>query len=291
MISNQMAQIGRDIGAIIIEPEGRNTAACAVVAAMHAARSEAGSLFMLAPADHHISKPDAFRRAVAAGAPVAAQGHLVTFGMMPDHPATGFGYIRKGKNLASGTFVVEEFVEKPPLDVAQAYVSSGDYAWNSGIFLFDSETLLIEMQTYSPEVDIHSRAAYEQAIVKDGLICLDSAHFSKVPSAPVDKAVMEYTKKAAVIPCELGWHDIGSFKALHELKAGEDGMVVSGDVICEKTTNSLIDTDGPLVSVVGLDNVAVIVKEGRVLVLNMDEAQDVKAVVETLKAQNRTEFL
>ena len=291
MISAQMAQIGRRIGAIIIEPVGRNTASCAVIAALHAQKSDDGSLFLLAPADHHISKADAFRSAVAAGAPVAAQGHLMTFGMMPDHPATGLGYIRKGGKLAPGTFEVEQFVEKPPLDVARSYVESGNYAWNSGIFLFDAATLLSEMQAYSPEVEAYSRKAYEAAVIEGGLVRLDKTHFSKIPSVPVDKAVMEHTKKAAVIPCELGWHDIGSFKALHELKAGQDGMAISGDVIVHNTTQALIDTDGPLVSVVGLDNVAVIVKDGRVLVLNLDAAQDVKAVVETLKADNKTELL
>ena len=291
MITAQMAQIGRDIGAIIIEPEGRNTAPCAVVAALHAMSNEAGGLFLLIPADHHISKPDAFRRAVAAGTPVASKGHLVTFGMMPDYPATGFGYIRKGQSLAPGTFEVEEFVEKPALEAAKTYVDSDCYVWNSGIFLFDAKTLLSEMEAYSPQVESHARSSYEDAIVKDGRIYLDGAHFSNVPSTPVDKAVMEHTRKAAVIPCELGWHDIGSFKALHEIKAGADGMAISGPVMTENTTKSLIDTDGPLVSVVGLDNVAVIVKDGRVLVLNLDAAQDVKAVVEALKANGQTDLL
>lgn len=291
LISFQMKHMGRDIGAIIIEPEGRNTAPCAVAAALHAAKIEENSLFLLVPADHHISKPEAFRRAVAAGAPVATKGHLVTFGMMPDHPATGFGYIRKGESLAPGTFGVDEFVEKPPLDVAASYVESGQYVWNSGIFLFNSATLLAEMTSYSPEIETYARLSYETAIIEDKHIYLDAEHFSKIPSAPVDKAVMEHTKKAAVIPCELGWHDIGSFKALHELRAGADGMAISGDVIAEQTADALIDTDGPLVSVVGLDNIAVIVKEGRVLVLNLEAAQDVKAVVETLKSQNKTEFL
>jgi len=291
MITEQMAQMGRDVGAIIIEPEGRNTAPCAVVAALHALKIGEDSLFLLVPADHHISKVGAFRRSVAAGAPVAAKGHLVTFGMMPDHPSTGFGYIRKGKNLAPGTYEVEEFVEKPPLKMAQAYLETGHYFWNSGIFLFNAKALLSEMKTYAPEIEVHARASYIDAEVKGNRIFLNKTQFSKIPAAPVDKAVMEHTKKAAVIPCELGWHDIGSFKALHELKAGSDGMATSGHVITENTTGALIDTDGPLVSVVGLDNVAVIVKDGRVLVLNLDAAQEVKAVVETLKAQNKTEFL
>ncbi|MEP1230120.1 MAG: sugar phosphate nucleotidyltransferase [Litorimonas sp.] len=292
MISEQMSQMGVEIGSIIIEPEGRNTAPCAVVAALHAMEVKDGNgLFLLVPADHHISRPDAFRRAVAAGAPIASRGYLVTFGVEPDYPATGFGYIRKGDSLSPGTFNVDEFVEKPPLDVAQTYLKADNYFWNSGIFLFDAKTLLSEMQNYSPEVETHARASYENARIKNERIYLDATDFANVPSAPVDKAVMEYTQKAAVIPCKLGWHDIGGFKALHDLKAGEDGMAISGNVIAKQTTNSLLDTDGPLVSVVGMDNVAVIVKEGRVLVLNLDMEQDVKTIVETLKSTGQTEFL
>lgn len=292
MITKQMADIGRNIGALVIEPAGRNTAPCAVIAAIHAMGiDDDDSLFLLVPADHHISKPEAFRRAVAAGGPVANKGNLVTFGMMPSYPATGFGYIRKGESLAPGTFNVEQFVEKPAEDVAKAYLATGDYFWNSGIFLFNSQTLIDEMKAYAPEVEAHARLSYETSKRKKGRIYLDEKHFCDIPSVPVDKAVMEHTQKAVVIPCELGWHDIGCFKALHELTADKDGMAVSGHVIVEKTSNALINTDGPLVSVVGLDNIAVIVKEGRVLVLNLDHAQDVKSVVETLKAQGKTDWL
>jgi len=292
MITQQMKEIGVDIGAIIIEPEGRNTAPCAVIGALHAmGLKDNNGLFLLVPADHHISRTDAFRRAVAAGVPIASKGHLVTFGMTPDYPATGFGYIRKGKNLSPGTFEVEEFVEKPPLSVAEDYFKTKNYFWNSGIFLFEAKTLISEMQAYSPDVERHARASYETAIIKETHVYLDANAFSQIPSAPVDKAVMERTKKAAVIPCKIGWHDIGGFKALHEIKAGEDGMAVSGNVIAKHTTNALIESDGPVVSVVGLDNIAVIVKDGRVLVLNLDAEQDVKTVVETLKSTGQTEFL
>jgi mannose-1-phosphate guanylyltransferase/mannose-1-phosphate guanylyltransferase/mannose-6-phosphate isomerase len=290
VIREQMAEIGREAGAYIVEPMGRNTAPAAHVAALHALKLDEDALFLLAPADHHIYKPDAFRQAVASGAPIAAKGHLVTFGITPDHPATGFGYIRKGETLGPGVFKVDSFVEKPPLEVAQDYFESGQYAWNSGIFLGDAKTMLSEMERYSPGVATPAEQAYTQARVEGDIIYLDAAAFAACEGAPVDKAVMEHTELAAVIPCDLGWHDIGSFRALHELLA-EDGMSVKGDVLTSGTSNALIDTDGPMVAVVGMENVAVLVRDGRVLVLNLDQAQDVKEIVSQLKSAEKTELL
>jgi len=240
IIREQMKEINVEVGGFLIEPVARNTAAPAVVAALHALELEEDALVLVVPADHHIERPDAFRRAVAAGAPVAAHGHLMTFGITPEYAATGFGYIRKGETLSPGAFVVDSFVEKPPADVAEEYLASGEYYWNSGIFLF--------------------------------------------------KAVMEHTQKAGVLPCSLGWHDIGSFKALHELRADDEGLSVKGDVRLANTRNCLIDTDGPLVAAVGVENLAIIVKDGAVLVLNLDESQNVRDIVAQLKTDG-TDFL
>lgn len=291
LIEKQMFEIGRDIGAIILEPMGRNTAAVAVVAALHAQTTDEDALFLLAPADHHIEKTDAFRRNVAAAIPVAQTGHLVTFGMTPDYAATGFGYIKKGEAIRPGAFHVDKFVEKPAQALAQTYLDSGEYYWNSGIFLFNAQTLLEEMDRYAPDVLIPSAQAYKEASRKGDVISLSPDIFAKAASQPVDKAVMEKTDVAAVLPCELGWHDIGSFKALHELKSDETGVSSKGDVWIEDTRQALIETDGPVVAVVGLENVAVIVKEGRVLVLNMDKAQDVKSIVTQLKNKERDDAL
>ena len=291
IIEKQMDEIGRDIGAIILEPIGRNTASCAVIAALHTLDLDPNSIFLLAPADHHIGQPFAFKAAIDQAMPVAQKGHLVTFGITPDHPATGFGYIRKGSAISDAVCKVEDFVEKPNLDIAKEYLASGEYFWNSGIFLFHPQTLLDEMCQYAPDVEALSRQAYEKATPAGAYINLDADIFSKIPALPVDKAVMEPTQKAAILPCDLDWHDIGSFKALHALKADVNGMALSGDVITEKTKKALISTDGPLVSVVGLENIAVIVKQGRVLVLNLDEAQSVKSVVEHLKHMDQTEWL
>jgi len=291
IIRSQMEALDIEIGGFIIEPVARNTAAPAVVAAQHALSIEEDALVLLVPADHHIERPGAFRRAVAAGAPVAAHGHLMTFGITPDHAATGFGYIRKGETMSPGAFVVDSFVEKPPLKVAESYLASGEYFWNSGIFLFHAKTLLEEMETFSPRVSGPAKAAYESAKKENNIWRLDAEFFAKCQNAPVDKAVMEHTRKAGVIPCSLGWHDIGSFRALHKLKADDQGMAVSGNVHLSHVRDCLIETDGPIVAAVGVENLAIIVKEGRILVLNLDKSQDVRDIVTQLKADDLTDWL
>jgi len=290
IIREQMKEINVEVGGFLIEPVARNTAAPAVVAALHALELEEDALVLVVPADHHIERPDAFRRAVAAGAPVAAHGHLMTFGITPEYAATGFGYIRKGETLSPGAFVVDSFVEKPPADVAEEYLASGEYYWNSGIFLFHAQTLIDEMEIYSPRVSGPARSAYEKAVITEDMWNLDEGIFSTCQSTPVDKAVMEHTQKAGVLPCSLGWHDIGSFKALHELRADDEGLSVKGDVRLANTRNCLIDTDGPLVAAVGVENLAIIVKDGAVLVLNLDESQNVRDIVAQLKTDG-TDFL
>ena len=291
MIRQQMDDIDVKIGGFLIEPFAKNTAAPAVIAALHALELEENALVLIVPADHHIERPEGFRRAVAACAPVAAHGHLMTFGITPEYAATGFGYIRKGETMSPGAFAVDSFVEKPPQDVAESYLESGEYYWNSGIFLFHAQTLLEEMQTFSPRVSAPAQAAYENAAQSGDIWKLDAEFFADCQSAPVDKAVMEHTRKAGVVPCQLGWHDIGSFKALHALKADAQGMSVSGDVRLSHSRNCLIETDGPLVAAVGVENLAIIVNDGAVLVVNLDSSQDVKEIVAQLKLEGDSSFL
>jgi len=274
IIRQQMQDAGVEIGGFLIEPVARNTAAPAVVAALHALSLEDDALVLVVPADHHIEMPEAFRRAVAACAPVAAHGHLMTFGISPQYAATGFGYIRKGEAMSPGTFIVDNFVEKPPKDIAEAYLASGDYFWNSGIFLFHAQTLLDEMDLYCPEASGPARAAYEMADQTGDVWSLNFELFQECKSIPVDKAVMEKTEKAGVIACELGWHDIGS-----------------GNIRLSQTQNCIIETDGPLVAAVGVENLAIIVKDGAVLVLNLDKSQDVKEIVAQLKLEDGQSFL
>lgn len=290
-IRAQMAEINMPIGAIIVEPIGRNTAPCAVVAAIHSKVSDPEALILLAPADHHVTKPNAFRRSVAAAMTAAKNGCLVTFGISPDGPETGYGYIQQGELIAPGAFEVEAFKEKPDRETAQNYLDQGGYFWNAGIFLFSPETLLSEMEKFHPDIVSQASMAYENASLKSGEIDLETDSFAACPSESIDYAVMEPTDKAAVVPADIGWNDIGSFTSLHGLKKGENGNAVKGDVIAYDTQNSLIETDGPLVTTVGVDGLAVIVKDGSILVAKLDAAQDVKKIVETLKSEKRTDKL
>lgn len=290
-IRQQMTDIDMSVGSIIVEPMGRNTAPCSVVAALYAKESDPDALILLAPADHHVTKPDSFRRSVAAAIPAAQKGSLVTFGIAPDGPETGYGYIQQGETIAPGAFEVEAFKEKPDRETAQSYLDQGNYFWNAGIFLFSPEALLSEMEKFHPEIVEHSTQAYKKAELQSGQINLDETCFAACPSESIDYAVMEPTDKAAVVPADIGWNDIGSFTSLHALKKGEQGNAVKGDVIAYNTQNSLIETDGPLVTTVGVDGIAVIVKDGSILVAKLDAAQDVKKIVETLKVEKRSDKL
>ena len=203
-----MSEIDKPLGAIIVEPMGRNTAPCAVVAALHAKESDPDALILLAPADHHVTKPGAFRRAVAAAMPAAQKGSLVTFGIAPDGPETGYGYIQQGEALGPGAFEVEAFKEKPDRETAQNYLDQGGYFWNAGIFLFSPEALLSEMEKYHPEIVEQSTQAYKKATLQSGQIDLDAESFAACPSESIDYAGMEPTDKAAVVPADIGWNDI-----------------------------------------------------------------------------------
>lgn len=280
-----------DHGAIIIEPEGRNTGPCAMVAAMHAQSLDPEALVLLAPADHVIEKPEAFLDAIRKAAPIAAGGYHVTFGMTPDHPATGFGYIQQGTEIDDGIYAIEQFREKPDEATAQAYLDSGDFHWNSGIFLFKPSLVIEEMLALAFDCGAPAQESYEQASQKDGVIALKPSLFSTCEPEPIDIALMERTSKGAVLPCDLGWRDVGSFRAYRDLLTRGDDPVIKGDGYAHDSSRSLIDTDGPLVALVGLENVGVIVRDGRVLVVNLDTDQDVKVIVNQLKAEDRTDKL
>lgn len=290
-ITAQMEEIGRDVDAIIVEPMGRNTAPCAVVAARHAQAKHGGVLVLLVPADHHVRKPEAFRAAVEAAIPAALSGHLVTFGIQPDGPETGYGYIQRSAEIHPGVYDVEAFKEKPDVATASAYLASGDYVWNAGIFLFSPEAFLAEVSAFTPAILSEATKAYEAASTDGNCVNLDADAFGACPGESIDYAVMEATQKAAVVPCDIGWSDIGSFASLQEVRADATGNALSGDVVTVNTSGSLVMTDGPLVSTVGVENVAVIVHDGQVLVLGLDAAQDVKKVVEGLKADGRADCL
>ncbi len=285
LIEAQLAEVGLHPLAVVLEPFGRNTAAVAVTAARMVQTLKPGALALLLPADHVIEDPAAFRAAITRGA--RAPDRIVTFGIAPTGPETGYGYIQSAAPLVEGVFEVARFAEKPKLAVAQAYLEEGGYYWNGGIFLFAPEVMLAEMAAHRP--DIHATALEAvDAAGRDGVfVRLDDGRFVAIPSESVDIAVMERTRLAAVAPCDIGWADVGSWSELWRL-GGKDGdhNLVRGDAVALDTQGSLIwSDDGMEVGVVGLRDLVVVATPGAVIVLPKDRAQEVKSIVERLRAR------
>ena len=285
-IEAQMGALGQTLSRIILEPMGRNTAAAAYIAAAVVERLDPDSLVMLLPADHVIADPVAFRRAIAAAA-TTARSRIVTFGITPEGPETGYGYIQQGAELAPGVFEVLRFAEKPDRATASAYLAEGGYSWNAGIFLFAASVMLAEMRAHAPEIARVAQLALDKGATTGKATLLDRETFATCPSSPVDIAVMEKTKLAAVAPCSMGWADVGSWSELWRLRASSPtDNVTHGDAVVIDTTGSLVWADGPPVAVVGLNNVIVVSTPQGVIVLPMDRAQDVKLAVEALRTRN-----
>lgn len=284
-------QLGPDrIGRLVLEPMGRSTAPCAVIAAELAGGPTGSDLILLLPSDHFVADGPAFRRAVAEAAPAAAAGRLVTFGVPPTRPETGFGYI-----LAEGEGPlrpVSGFVEKPDPTTAARYLADGRYFWNAGIFLMRADKLLGEMERFRPDILDGARAALRGATEMDGVVRLNAEAFEACPSESLDYAVMERTAEAVVAPVDIGWSDIGGFDALWEAAPKDsDGNAAQGDSVLLDVRNSFIQSDGPLVAALGVSDLIVVVQDGAVLIAPRGRAQDVKAVVDRLRAQGRTDRL
>jgi mannose-1-phosphate guanylyltransferase/mannose-6-phosphate isomerase len=275
---------------VVLEPAARNTAACAVAAAALVARDDPDGLVLLAPADHVIQDTAAYRQAVAAGAPSAEAGALVVFGLKPDRPETGYGYIRAAAD-AGPVRPVAAFVEKPDAATAARFVADPAYSWNAGIFLFKASAFLEEARRLAPEVAAAAEAAVATAERADGALRLGAA-FVQAPAISVDYAVFEKTDKAVVVPCDLGWSDIGAWRALWELaEASDDRNALVGDVVTVGAAGCLVRTDGPVVALAGVEDLVVIVQDGVVLVAHKDDPAAVKALVDELKARGRDELL
>jgi mannose-1-phosphate guanylyltransferase/mannose-1-phosphate guanylyltransferase/mannose-6-phosphate isomerase len=292
MVAEQLRAIGVAAARIVLEPVGRNTAPAAAAAALLIAADDPDALMLLLPSDHHIGDTPRFRAAVDSAAAAAQAGALVTFGMAALQPETGYGYILRGDPLPGldGCFRVARFVEKPDRATAESYVADGRYAWNSGMFLFKAGRLIAEMERHAPEVAAAARAAVSGAGSDLDFVRLDARTFAKAPSISIDYAVMEKTDRAAVVPAEMGWTDVGSWGALWDIMPRDgDGNTLIGDVIATDTRNSYVRGDGRLVAVVGIDDVIVVDTADAVLVVPRARAQEVKEVVDRLKAANRPE--
>jgi mannose-1-phosphate guanylyltransferase/mannose-1-phosphate guanylyltransferase/mannose-6-phosphate isomerase len=284
IVAEQLRAIGRDPDAIILEPAARSTAPAAAVAALRVAEHDPDGMLLVLPADHVIRKPEKFAKAVA-GAARTANGRLVTFGIKPNAPETGYGYIKQGKSLAGfkGAFSIAKFVEKPTLATARKFLSGGGYAWNSGIFLFGAQAFLDELEKFEPKMLASCRAAVDAAKRDLDFIRLDAEAFGRVKADSIDYAVMEKTRLGAVVPIDMGWNDIGSWTALWDLgKKDRDGNVAVGNVTASNVKGSYLRSEGPLLTVVGLNDVIAVATKDAVMVTSRSLSQEVKALVAAL---------
>ena len=289
LIRDQLADIGVEPGAVILEPMARNTAAVAAIAARHVAEKDPDGLALLLPSDHFIGQPDVFVAAIAEAATMAKSGYITTFGIKPDRPETGFGYIQRGTPIGGPLFEVAEFTEKPNVDKALSYVADPSFSWNAGIFLFPASLMIDELETLAPDILDASTAALEAATETEGGLLLDPECFKAVRSTSIDYAVMEDTKRAAVYaPLDCQWNDIGTWAMIGAIRqqgnAQEPVLIASDDC-------TVLSDDDHFVALVGVKDLCVVVEQGRILVASKDSTQDVGKIVAALKDAGRTDLL
>lgn len=281
-IEAQLRQVGCTGATLILESEGRNTAPAIALAALAAP----DALLLVIPSDHVIADRDAFRAAIDRAAPLADQDWLVTFGVAPDCPETGFGYIRLGDPLADGVHRVVRFIEKPPRAAAERMIAEGGHAWNSGIFLFRARAFLDALATHAPAVLEATKAAMAGARREGRRVSPDAALFATAPSDSIDYAVLEKAERVAVVPVAMGWSDVGSWDAVHALGAADArGNVLSGPVVALDTADCLIRSDGPTIAALGVKDLIVVASGDHVLILPRGRSQEVKRLLDAVKAK------
>lgn len=292
IVAEQLRQRHFEHGGIILEPAGRNTAPAIALAALHATAQGDDPLLLVLAADHVIQNQANFIQAVQQAIPQAAAGKLVTFGIVPHAPETGYGYIRQGKPVSAEAYQVAAFVEKPDLATAEAYLASKEYYWNSGMFMFRASRYLEELAAHRPDILAACRQAMQGVHHDLDFLRLNEAAFLACPDDSIDYAVMEKTKDAVVVPMDAQWSDVGSWSALWEVNdKDQDGNAIRGDVLTTQTRNSYIYAQHKLVSTVGVDDLVIVETKDAVLVANKNNVQDVKSIVSQLKAANRSEHL
>ena len=291
LAADQLHEAGVTQAAIVLEPLARNTAPAIALAALKALEQDPDAVLLVLPADHLIGEPDTFRAVVAQALPAARAGWLLTFGIRPDRPETGFGYIRRGESVGDGIYRVERFVEKPDLATAEGYAADADYSWNSGMFLFRAARYLEELGQHAPAMLAAVREAWATASRDLDFVRIGKDAFAKVPEDSIDYAVMEKTQRAAVLPVDCAWSDIGSWSALWLTgRKDADGNLREGDTLAIDTRNTLVRThDRHMVATVGVRDLVVVTTPDATLVAHRDAAQDVKKVVDQLKASGRSE--
>ena len=289
IIGEQLREIDVSPQAILLEPAGRNTAPAAAVAALWLGGGD--QMMLLLPSDHVVGDRNSFITSVDIATSAARSGALVTFGVTPRRPETGFGYVQRGDAAEGheGAFHVRRFVEKPDAGTAKKYVKSGEYYWNSGMFLFSAATYLAELERLQPQMVAACRASLEGAAEDLDFVRLGAESFVQAPADSIDYAIMEHTKGAMVVPLESGWSDVGSWAALWEIGEKDDNAnLVSGTVIAQDVHDSYIRADGPMVAALGLDDVVIVTTEDAVLVAAKGRVQDVKRLVEALETAGQS---
>lgn len=293
LVAEQMQAIGVNPRAIVLEPTGRNTAPAAAVAALLVSETDPKGVVLLLPSDHVVMKQDAFRSAVERAAAAARQGFIVTFGINPSGPEAGYGYIQRGEPLdnADGVYQVKRFAEKPDPATAERYVAAGDYVWNSGMFVFRADVMLAEMERHESGLIEACRLSLAAAKRDLDFVRLDGAAFEKAKNISIDYAVMERTDRAAVVPCDIGWSDVGAWSSLWSLeKRDARGNAMQGDVLVHDSHDSYVRSEKGITALVGVHDLVVVVTEDAVLVADKSRAQDVKAIVDQLKSSGRAEL-
>lgn len=285
-VAEQLLDIDK-LGSIILEPVGRNTAP-AIALAAHSVEND--PLLLVLAADHVIKNQEAFTEAVSKAIPLAEAGKLITFGVVANEPHTGYGYIKRGAKQDVG-FDVDEFVEKPSLDIAQTYLSSGNYYWNSGIFLFKASRYLEELKKFCPEIYDACESSMKDIKSDLDFLRVNKEKFESCPSQSIDYAVMEKTSDAVVVPIDAGWNDIGSWSSLWDIsKKDGDGNATHGDVMLHNTSNSYVRADNKLVAAIGVEDLVIVSTKDVLMVAHKDHVQDVKIIAQELKANMRSEW-
>lgn len=281
----QLDAIERTPSLTILEPSARNTAPAIALAALSLRPDD---ILLILPSDHVVSEPAAFTAAIDAALPLARDGLLVTFGVEPDRPETGYGYIRQGASLGGGLFRAERFVEKPDLATAQSYLDEGGYLWNAGIFLMSADAYLDALEVHAPEILSAARSAMVAQRAEDHRIWPDARGFARAPALSIDTAVMEKSDRVAVVPVAMGWSDVGSWEALHAIGDKDAaGNVLTGDVVAIDSRDCLIRSDGPVIVTLGAEGLIVVATERAVLIAPRGESQRVREAIEALQKRGR----
>lgn len=290
MVAEQLRQVGIAPSALILEPVGRNTAPAVALAALQEVARDPDAILLILPADHIIQDPAAFAEAVTRALPLAREGRLMTFGVVPQAAETGYGYVRCGASLGEDLYALEAFVEKPDAETAQSYLDSGSYLWNSGMFLLRAATYIQQLGEFQPDMLASCQRAMDSATVDMDFIRPQAASFSACPADSIDYAVMEHTRAGGVVALDCGWSDVGAWSALWEVAArDEHGNAIQGDVMLDNCRDSYFRSESRLVAATGVSNLVVVETADAILVADRDRVQDVKRIVNRLKAESRPE--